>query len=113
MKFKAKIAVFLIFVIAAVYCAVTAFAYSGESPKSEGIDEAAVTEQGSISEEEFILKEYEGYIGIFSGANSKTPMAMTDIDVDTLRAIDRELLKDGVRVKGREEMAALLEDLGS
>lgn len=113
MKSKARIAISSTFVIVAVLCAVTAFAYGGESQEAGIVEEAIVTKEGSISEEEFILKEYEGYIGIFAGGNGKTPIAVTEIDVDTLRNIDKRLLAEGVRVRGREEMAELLEDLGS
>ena len=61
----------------------------------------------------YILKEYEGYIAIYSSMFDNRPTTITNIEVKNLRKVDRDLLGQGIAAKSREEMMSLLEDLGS
>ena len=48
-----------------------------------------------------------------SWATMSVPLTVTEIEASSLRETDRSLLKEGVAVRTREELMALLEDLGS
>ena len=60
-----------------------------------------------------VLAEYQGSVAVFDSANRETPLQVTDIGTEGLRAADRKLMEVGVTVHTREELEALLEDLGS
>lgn len=62
---------------------------------------------------EFVLREYGGYVGVFAADSTKTPLTVTNIEVDTLREADRDMLGAGIAVSDRDELLTLLEDLGS
>ena len=62
---------------------------------------------------EYILRNYDGHIGIFYGEFDKVPAIETDIQVSTLREIDQKLLEDGIRADSYEEILKLLEDFNS
>ena len=61
----------------------------------------------------FVLAEFDGSVAVFEGGNTERPVQVTDIGLDTLRAADRAMLEAGVPVSSKEELMALLEDLGS
>ena len=61
----------------------------------------------------YVLAEYGGSVAIFERGNRETPLQVTDIELDRLRAADRAMIETGVPVSGREELMTLLEDLGS
>lgn len=63
------------------------------------------------AEQGFVLGEYEGRLAIFG--QSKEPISVTEIELDGLRAADREMVRKGIPVTTREELVSLLEDLGS
>lgn len=63
------------------------------------------------SETGYILGEYEGYLAIFD--QGREPVSVTGIELGGLRAADREKVLAGIPVYSREELVALLEDLGS
>ena len=67
----------------------------------------------SLAEAEYVLREYEGCVAVFSSVGDTSPMTLTDIEVGTLREADRQILKTGLAVADREELLTLLEDLGS
>lgn len=67
----------------------------------------------SLAEAEYVLREYEGCVAVFASVGDASPMTLTDIEVDTLREADRQILSSGLAVADREELLTLLEDLGS
>lgn len=67
----------------------------------------------SLAEAEYVLREYEGCVAVFSSVGDTSPMTLTDIEVGTLREADRQILNTGLAVADREELLTLLEDLGS
>jgi len=60
----------------------------------------------------FTIKASGEYVAVYSGSNDRTPF-VTDIELSALRAADRAMLELGIPVRDREELLALLEDLGS
>ena len=61
----------------------------------------------------YIMREKDGYVGVFTEGDAENPIFMTDIVVLSLPEADREMLKEGIMVKGEEELRGILEDFGS
>ena len=61
----------------------------------------------------FVLRDYDGYIGIYSSLYASATDTVTDIKISTLRDTDRKMLSRGIPVSGRGELLTLLEDFGS
>ena len=61
----------------------------------------------------YVLGMAEGNVAIFGRNDLKRPLAVTEIELENLRERDRTLLAEGLPVYSREELAQLLEDLGS
>ena len=61
----------------------------------------------------YVLRDYEGYVAIFIENQPARPMTVTDIQVSTLRELDRTLLETGIKLYSRESLMMTLEDLGS
>ncbi|MEG1633323.1 MAG: hypothetical protein RR314_04650 [Oscillospiraceae bacterium] len=61
----------------------------------------------------FVLREYDGHVGVFDSNAAKSPVTVTDIELDCLRRADRDMLTAGIAVADRAELLTLLEDLGS
>ena len=105
MKYKLRMVICGVLAVMALTCAVTALAAPGATMPQ--------TLAAADADDGFVLREHDGYIGIFSAGSEQTPMTVTDIEVQTLRAADRELLRAGLHAASYEEVLALLEDLGS
>lgn len=60
----------------------------------------------------YLLGEMDGNVAVFDGG-SGTPLTVTGIEMASLRKRDREMIAAGMPVETREELAQLLEDLGS
>ena len=67
----------------------------------------------SLAEAEYVLREYDGCVAVFASAVDKDPITLTDIEIETLRDADRQILNAGLAVADREELLTLLEDLGT
>lgn len=63
--------------------------------------------------EGYVLREYDGLIAVFRSGREREPLAVTDIELGSLRASDREKILDGLPAAGEKELQELLEDLGS
>ncbi len=70
------------------------------------------TEYASIQNEEYCLRDWEGYVAVFRGGDT-TPSELTDIETATLNNVDREKLREGIPAEGRAELLSLLEDFSS
>ena len=68
---------------------------------------------GDGASEGYVLAAYDGSVAVFERGNPEAPLQVTDIELARLRAADRAMIETGVPVSGREELMALLEDLGS
>ena len=67
----------------------------------------------SGGEDGFLLAGLDGHVAVYDAANRRRPVAVTDIELDTLRAADRALLDAGLAVPDSDTLLRLLEDLGS
>ena len=74
---------------------------------------AGAREEARSSGSAYLLGEMDGNVAIFDGAGSSPPLTVTGIEMDSLRQRDREMIAAGLPVASREELAQLLEDLGS
>ena len=59
----------------------------------------------------YTLREYQGKIGLFKG-DSDEPAALYSIPVDGINPADLQLLREGISLRGLDEVVGLLEDLG-
>lgn len=105
MNNKLKGAVLGIFIVAAAVCAVLAFSGLGYADSE--------TDESFADEICYVLRDYEGYVAVFVENDPDIPMTVTDIQVDTLRELDRETLRTGLKVRSQERLLMMLEDLGS
>ena len=63
--------------------------------------------------ETYVLREYDGYIGVFYPGDAEAPSAVTDIRVKELPLGDRMELAAGVSVSDYGAVLRLLEDYGA
>ena len=61
------------------------------------------------NEQKYVLKEYNGRIGIFVG-DERTPKEVLSVYVFTLPEADRKALSIGIAVYGEEKLLSLIED---
>lgn len=61
----------------------------------------------------FFLREQGGRVAVYPGRRSAAPERITGIELSTLRAADRAMLRRGIPAADRQSMLQLLEDLGS
>lgn len=61
----------------------------------------------------YVLGDLDGSVAVYSGADPAHPLTVTEIETASLRERDRELITGGLPVDSPEELARLLEDLGS
>ena len=67
----------------------------------------------SVSEEEtFLVKEYQGHIGVFSNS-SELPFQEIPVDVESLPKTDQLLLAQGIHAANKQELNRVLEDYES
>ena len=78
--------------------------------ESEG---KAVECMAENKENNYVLRDYEGYVAIFVENNPSCPMTVTDIPVSTLRELDKRLLQTGMKIASKVRLMMTLEDLGS
>ena len=88
----------------AILCAVTC-ARSFQRP------EAAPVSYDGLSAQ-FVLRDYRGYVSVFSPKETREPVQITAIRTDSLRRADQRLLEGGLSVGSREQLMLLLEDFG-
>ena len=74
---------------------------------------AGFTGRKPVQSSMYLLGEADGNVAVYARDDPKTPVTVTEIELATLRESDRALIADGLPVSSREELAQLLEDLGS
>lgn len=67
----------------------------------------------AVGEESYVLREYDGYVGVFYPAQEEEPTILTDIRVRELPIADRMELAVGIDVTDYSSVVGLLEDFGS
>ncbi|WP_461247497.1 BofC C-terminal domain-containing protein [Treponema sp. R6D11] len=79
---------------------------------SYNMEEPTESPDGALPPDEikYMIQEYNGAIGVFKGTEL---IKIADVDIESLRAGDREALVKGIIVDTEEEVARLLEDYGS
>jgi hypothetical protein len=109
MKARIKIALIGVLTLGAIFSAAFSTArYVRE--QTDGKTAECMTETDSNS---YILKEYEGHVAVFMANDLKNPVTVTDIQVSTLRDLDKKLMETGMRIDSRDRLMMTLEDLGS
>jgi hypothetical protein len=101
MKAKWKVALCLVMVLAAA-------ASLGAVLGSLGTMTASAAEDMP-----YMVREYDGYVGVFYPASSDTPTNLTDIPVSRLPLSDRIALAAGIGAQDYGQVIRLLEDFGS
>ena len=109
MKRKLKIELIGALCLCAVFCATFALINISKAET----DGKAVECMAESKENNYVLRDYEGYVAIFVENNPTCPMTVTDIQVSTLREFDKMLLRTGMKLSSRERLMMTLEDLGS
>ncbi len=66
--------------------------------------------EGQPSARGYTLTEFEGGIGVFRDGEL---IMRSEVDIDGLRRVDRELLRQGIETVSFEDALRLLEDFGS
>ena len=74
---------------------------------------AGFGERGPIQESLYMLRESDGKVAVYGREDPAKPITVTDIALSSLRERDRELIAAGLPAESGEELARLLEDLGS
>ncbi len=109
MKSKTKIALIGVLLICAVFSAAFSTVRYVQKENSNATAECmSETDSGS-----YILKEYEGHVAVYMANDLKNPITVTDIQVSTLRELDKKLMQTGMKIDSRERLMMTLEDLGS
>lgn len=112
MGLKLRIALMGCLIAAAAFTA--AEAYRSIVPKGSDIPQEVYAQfLGQEEEAEYFLRPCQGYVAVYEGKLDKTPLSVTDIELNNLRGTDRALVQQGIPVGDRRELLALLEDLGS
>lgn len=102
-------------VIIGILCLFTVFfaAFVIIDFRKEGDSGEAVSAMAQSREICYVLRDYEGYVAVYVENDPTCPMTVTDIQVSTLRELDKMLLETGMKLYSRERLMMTLEDLGS
>ena len=109
MKSKIKMAILGIICLFTVFLGAFVIVDFGHAEDS-GEAVSAMAENNEIC---YVLRDYEGFVAIFVENDPTCPMTVTDIQVSTLRELDKILLETGMKLYSRERLMMTLEDLGS
>ena len=74
---------------------------------------AGLGEKQPVQDSLYMLRESGGNVAVYGREDPANPIKVTDIELSSLRARDRELIEAGLPAQSGEELARLLEDLGS
>lgn len=127
-KFFAVLSIYILLLLCIVTIGSVAIVKGGRKQTTITVTETVVSTekifvwadlpQGKISESEaetetpkpklWIIKEYEGRIGVFS--EDGVLLEVIDIYVKTLPETDKNLLRDGIRVNSEQALKAIVED---
>ncbi len=109
MKLRYRITVCALLLLAAALCASYTVRDLRATPAAQTAAQPAPAR--SAAPERFELCEKNGCVAVIDPAVGAP--VVTDIELGTLREADRRLVEAGISVSSREELLALLEDLGS
>ncbi len=110
---KIRAALLLCLMSAAALSLCGAYRSLNRAPLPTLPEEVAARFVGREDGAEYFLREYGGYVAVFSGGRGREPLRVTGIETALLRRTDRLLLEKGIPVQSGGELLLLLEDLGS
>lgn len=107
--------------IALLMCAAAAAVYAGAEayrslrpPEESAVPEEIYARYEALADTaEYFLRDREGFVAVYEKGHKKTPLAVTDIELASLRKADSAMIEEGLPVADRWELLQLLEDLGS
>lgn len=105
-----KITVLYVAVLASAFMIVALIITS--AVRSLSSDTAAVFSEVQRIES-YWLRSFNGHIAVYDGKEAASPILETTIDADGLRAVDKEMLNEGIEAKSYEDVLKLLEDFSS
>lgn len=111
MKSNIKTAIVLCLSAVSIITCAAAFRIGAEAKPEE--QTVAAMSYSKPKSEEYLLREYDGFIAVYSFGDDDEPMTVTDIEVCTLNDNDRQMLRNGITAENKAELISLLEDLGS
>ena len=103
MKMSVKIALCVILMLFAAASLLAVLSDLGALPA----DRTAAVETG------YELRNWEGFVALFSPPGGRAPVGLTEIRVDDLPPMDRLALSQGIRRDTYDEIVRLLEDFGA
>ncbi len=74
---------------------------------------ADLTRERPAAEDMLTLGPWQGSVAVFENRKMETPLQVTGIELNALRATDRALIERGLPVASQEALQRILEDLGS
>lgn len=113
MGLKLRIVLLMCLTAAAVYMGGEAYRSLQPVSRSQIPQEVYARYLAGADMARFYLRGSEGYVAIYEKERDKTPLAVTDIELQCLRSADRAMIESGIPVLDRQELLQLLEDLGS
>ena len=108
-----KIAVLAVLCVTAVVMTVGAVKSIAAPEKENNPPEIISNASAENKNAEYYLRDCSGYVAVFKGANSSTPIEITEIETETLNNVDRKLLKQGIPAENKSELLMLLDDFSS
>lgn len=102
----------LLLILLAVTAVLNSTSEDGDTQGRNGTGKYAVFSQ-TQAQETYLLRSYNGHIAVYLDKNDEIPGIETMIETDSLRAIDREKLQNGIEAATYEDVLKLLEDFGS
>ncbi|MBQ8297467.1 MAG: BofC C-terminal domain-containing protein [Ruminococcus sp.] len=84
----------------------------GQSLHHQKVEAKVRTSLYELEKVEFIVREYEGKLGVFRG-ESETPYRIIDCNVSLLSEYDRQQLRTGIVIESDEELNSFIEDMST
>lgn len=116
MKKKSRAVILSAAVLTAVLCVGSALASPRPGGKA-GQPAQSVRPSGGQQERsdnsKYTVTAYEGRLAVYLTTHMDSPQYVTDVDISTLPAADREALQKGIPVYTEEELTSVLEDYSS
>jgi hypothetical protein len=78
------------------------------APPAPSVEETII----ETTAEGFLVGELDGYVAVWHNTDRAVPIEATGIAVRTLRALDQEMLRDGVFFGNYMDVVMFLEDFG-
>lgn len=104
--------IFFTILTSAAFSGVLVICTLAQNIRNEKIAAKVPSEPAALESVGYVLREYEGKLGIFRG-DSENPYKIVSVNLNLLSDYDREELKEGIEADSEEEINRLIEDLTS